>query len=410
MRIDSLFVTHNGLTEPLGPSQIMPYVIGLARSGFRMEILSFEPAGADPAALRRVADELASEKVGWRPFTRSASHHLGRKVLEAGSAAATALARAVAGRARIVHARSHLPAAVADVVTTVIPGAKLLFDLRGMLGDEYVDAGHWTKDRLEYRLLKLEERRLFARSSAVVVLTNALQRWLREARALPEQTPIQVIPCCVNTERFRPDAEVRASARSELGLGGGLVVAYSGSLGSWYLHEEMARFVAHLRQRSPDLTWLVLSPSDPTALYEAADRFGFPRDRIVVRKVPPHRMPELLPAADLGLSFIKPCFSKIGSSPTKVAEYLQAGLVAVVNADIGDQRDLAVEVDACVVLPGFAEEELSVGAEAAVRAADRPYGVRSATTAAAARRHFALNEIAIPRYVRVYERLLSAGR
>src|SRR5687768_7432269 len=38
------------------------------------------------------------------------------------------------------------------------------------------------------------------------------------------------------------------------------------------------------------------------------------------------RRPSYLSAADAGLSFIKSCFSKIASSPTKNAEYLACGL------------------------------------------------------------------------------------
>ena len=406
MRIDSLFITHNGLTEPLGRAQIMPYVIGLARRGLRMEIFSFEPAGTDPRAVDKVRDELAMERVGWRSFVRSPSHALARKVLESAEAARVALFRAISGRPRIVHARSHLPAAVADVVATSLPKTKLLFDCRGMVGDEYVDAGHWTRDRLEYKLLKREEARLFRRSEGIVVLTHALRDWLRETRAVPEKTPIQVIPCCVDAGRFKPDPELRRRAREELGLGDAFVVAYSGSLGTWYLQDEMAALVKRMIDREPGLRWLVLTPTAPEILFAAADRAGISRDRIVVRKVPPPRMAEILPAADVGLSFIKPCFSKMGSSPTKVAEYLQAGLVAVVNGDIGDQAELAEEQDSCVVIPAFGEAALDLAAERTLVLGRRPQAERAAFTVKTAHARFGLEEIAIPRYAELYDTLL----
>ena len=37
-----LYLSHTGLTEPLGRSQVLPYVLGLARRGWDFTILSFE--------------------------------------------------------------------------------------------------------------------------------------------------------------------------------------------------------------------------------------------------------------------------------------------------------------------------------------------------------------------------------
>jgi len=40
--------------------------------------------------------------------------------------------------------------------------------------------------------------------------------------------------------------------------------------------------------------------------------------------------------ADAGLSFVKPCVSKLASSPTKIGEYLAIGLPVVSTTGIGD--------------------------------------------------------------------------
>src|SRR5262249_19973276 len=146
-----------------------------------------------------------------------------------------------------VHARSYLPAAVSDVIASIAPRAKLLFDCRGMLGDEYIDNGQWTHERLEYRLLKRFERRVFKRAEGVVVLTRALHEWLTEQSMLGDETHVEVVPCCVDLGRFSPNEASRAEARSELGIGDRIALLYSGSLGSWYLEDEMARYAAHVR-------------------------------------------------------------------------------------------------------------------------------------------------------------------
>src|SRR5207245_2168008 len=61
---DALFLTYTGLLEPLGVSQVLPYVRGLAARGHRMAILSFEKP-ADPVALAETRRLLASEGIEW---------------------------------------------------------------------------------------------------------------------------------------------------------------------------------------------------------------------------------------------------------------------------------------------------------------------------------------------------------
>lgn len=402
----ALYLTHNGLTEPLGQSQILPYVRGLADRGIDMDLVSFEPPGADPKVIDVQIEKLRGTRVHWHPLRRSASHRLRRKVFEASSGALLGLRQALMNRPRVVHARSYLPTAMAEMVRLLTPSARVVFDCRGMLGDEYVDCGHWRKDQLEYRLLKACESRFFQRADAVVVLTRALRSWLRAHGKVASDKPVHVVPCCADLGKFDATEEQRAASRSALGLGDDqLVITYSGSLGTWYLEDEMARFVARVQKLSPRAVWLVLTPGDAASLKARALAHGIAESSLLVRKVPPPQMSSMLAAGDLGLSFIQSCFSKMGSSPTKVAEYLAMGMPVVVNADIGDQRDLAVEANAAIAIEDFGDESLDAAAARAVSLAKVPYAQRRVATRDVATRHFGLIEVGITRYAALYQEL-----
>jgi glycosyltransferase involved in cell wall biosynthesis len=330
-------------------------------------------------------------------------------MIESGAAVLRGLAAALVERPSIVHARSYLPAAAADVIATLSPRSKLLFDCRGMLGDEYVDNRQWTEDRVEYRLLKRFERRVFRRAEGVVVLTRALREWLRARSMLAARTAIEVIPCCVDTRRFAPSEVSRRQARDELGVEDRIALVYSGSLGSWYLDDEMARYASHVqraaKERGKGMVVVVLSPSDPAPLRSKLVAMGLSPENLVFRSVAPARMAHYLTAGDIGMSFIQSSFSKKGSSPTKVAEYLASGLVVTLNGDIGDQADLAREEQSCVVLDGYADDVLAVAARRAVELADVPYLARAEITSRAARKNFDLAEIGVPGYTRLYRAL-----
>lgn len=402
----ALYISHTGMTEPLGQAQVLPYLEGVVRSGVELEILSYERAGTAETAIVELRERLHRQGIRWRPLVRSASPRLGRKVFESGYGLMLGLARALARRPTVIHARSYLPTAVADVIASTVPGAKLLFDCRGMLGDEYVDAGYWTRDRLEYQLLKRYEVRAFRRTDGLVVLTNALRSWLARKGAVGAETHVEVIPCCVDTSRFRVDLDARAAVRRELGIEGERpLCVYSGSLGSWYREPDMGAFVGALARLGARPKFLVLSHNDTKLLVDAAIAAGLPPEDVIVKSAAPREMSRYLAACDVGLSFIQSCFAKMGSSPTKVAEYLAAGALAVLSGDIGDQAELAEEKQSCVVLSAFDDFAIDAAARRTVSLLREPYASRASKAREAATRRLGLEEVGVPRYVRMYETL-----
>src|SRR5262249_18725725 len=150
----------------------------------------------------------------------------------------------------------------------------------------------------------------------------ALATWLRENGVIGAHPTLEVVPCCVDMARFRPLDDARIGLRDELGIPqDALAILYSGSLGTWYLEEEMARFVAAVRRHTERRVVLgCFTPSDASSFLAALTKRGVPSDHVVVKRIPPKNMPEHLATGDIGLSFIQRCFSKTGSSPTKVAE------------------------------------------------------------------------------------------
>lgn len=393
------------MTEALGSSQVVPYLQGLARAGWQIDVVGFEPPGVSADEIYRVREALARDDIIYRWARRNPSHSLTTKVSESARAFVVLLLRALQRRPRIIHARSYLPGAVAKMVSTLSPQARFVFDCRGLLGDEYVDFGHWSRGSFRYRLIKTAERQLFGRADAVVVLTNRLRRWLREESGIVDsQTPIEVIPCCVDLDRFRFDDVLRERARNELGAGSRLVVAYSGTLGAWYCEAQMAELFAAIRRRRPAL-FAVFTRAATDRLRQELRTRGVPDDDVIVRSAAQHEMATWLSGADVALSFAEPRFSKIASSPVKVAEYLAIGLPVVVNRGVGDQDELVVNhpkslIDVGAMSPRELDDAAArIAAAPPLNAFDREQQRRIATE------RFALEAVGITRYRDLYARL-----
>jgi glycosyltransferase involved in cell wall biosynthesis len=277
------------------------------------------------------------------------------------------------------------------------------------MGEEYVDAGHWRRESIPFRLTKRVERAAFASADGIVTLTNRIWPIISEWSGLAGRTlPHEVVPCCADLERFRFDPEARQSVRNRLGIADKLVIVYSGSIGGWYLTPEMADFFRTATEAYKDIHALWLVPSGHDLIRSLMQERGIGADRYSVISARPDEVPAYLSASDAGLAFIKPCLSKLASSPTKNAEYLACGLPLILNAGVGDSDSLITEHGAGVLITthGSAEYLEAIGE---LRSTFTGLNENRSVLRNIAERLFDVRGIGIERYARLYERVFAGS-
>ena len=358
-----LYITYDGLTDPLGQSQVLPYLAGLAGLGHCITVLSCEKPGRmaqDGERIRRQCDDAG---IGWVPLAYHKQPPILSSAVDAAALQRAALRLHRETRFDLVHCRSYIPAR-AGLALRQRFGVKLLFDMRGFWPDEKVEGANWSLAnplyRAVYRYFKRLESRLLREADHIVSLTEAGKAQLLTRAELANATaPITVIPCCVDFDHFPlATSQRRKSARDRLAIQpDAAVLAYLGSLGSWYMLEAMLDFFKVYQSRDEGARFLFVTPDSPQPIREAAARRGVDPDRLVIVAATRAEVPELLTAADLGIFFIRPVFSKTASSPTKMGEMLAVGLPIVTNAGVGD---VAAMVDGMAC--GVAVREFTDGA------------------------------------------------
>jgi glycosyltransferase involved in cell wall biosynthesis len=305
-----------------------------------------------------------------------------------------------------VHARSYIPATIALRLKRKF-GIKMIFDLRGLMAEEYVDARHWPEGGLRYRVTKSTERRILAGADAVVTLTERIWPIIKEWKGLRgRKVAHAVIPCCVDLSLFTFKGQERARLRAELGLDDRFTFVYSGSLDGWYLTEEMVDFFASVVRKRNDAHLLWLTTGSRERVRQLMSARGISEDHFSIRSVAPKEMPSYLAAGDVGLSFIKRCFSKLASSPTKNGEYLACGLPILINSGIGDSDGLTHESPAAILIDDFTERDFDAAWNAIQELANDPN--IKAKARATAEKVFDLNSVGAARYACLYETLLTS--
>jgi len=357
-----LYITYDGLTDPLGQSQVLPYLAGLAAVGHRITVLSCEKPGRMAQDGNRMRRQCEAAGIGWTPL----AYHKRPPILSSALDAA-ALQRAALRLHReqsfdIVHCRSYIPARAGLALKRRF-GVKLLFDMRGFWPDEKVEGNNWPLAnplyRAVYRYFKRLESRLLRGADHIVSLTEAGKAQLLTRPELAhDPAQITVIPCCVDFDHFPlATAERRKSARDRLAIPADAhVLAYLGSLGAWYMLDEMLDFFKLYQSRHDAARFLFVTPDEPHAIRLVAAARGIDPDRLLIAAATRDEVPGLLAAADLGIFFIRPVFSKTASSPTKMGEMLAVGLPILANAGVGDVEAMVEDMECGVAVRDFTSE------------------------------------------------------
>lgn len=409
MALRTLYLCYFGLREPLVQTQVLPYLRELVRGGVGVYLLTFEPGGSRAwGAGEREGwrDRLESQGIQWRSLDYHKWPSLPATLYDIAYGALTAVQMVRREGIDVMHARGYVPAAI-GALAKWRAGGKLIFDIRGFMAEEYVDAGVWPEGGLIFRLTKTAEKKLLEAADGFVVLTEKARKILFPRDG--EGRPVEVIPCCVDAERFRAfDEESRDGLRRKLNLEGRRVIIYVGALGGWYLTDEMAGLMAVARQEDASTFSMVLTQSPPEMIIRRLSALGMSESDYLVKKVSPEDVPRYLKAADFAVSLIKPCYSKISSSPTKIAEYLASGLPVISNAGIGDLDDVIAEDNVGVILDEFNAESYGRALEEMkLLLLDQSVAERCRGSA---RKRFDLESVGGARYRRLYQRVFESNK
>jgi glycosyltransferase involved in cell wall biosynthesis len=398
----SVYISYNGLLDPLGASQIVPYVEIIARDR-PMLVVSFEKGGVDERQARALAERLSARGITWTPLRYRRRPQLLAKTLDLW-AGVRAVRGAIEGGAGIVHARGHVEMEIAVRSTRSLP---ILFDIRGLLPEEYVDARLWSARDPRYLWAKRAERGYYRRASGAVVLTKAIVPYVRARFAeFGRQPPLEVIPTVVDLERFRFDPSARAAARQNLDAEDRVVFVYSGSLGTWYLANEMARFVRVYRDtlgKSVLLLWQLNTA--PDVARKASVDAGLAPGEVRITSARAEDVPAQLSAGDVALALVMPTFSKRASCPTKYAESLAVGMPLVMTRQVGDSAEFEAQGAGVTLEPPFDDSQMR---EACLRLETLRQLPRTHFTSLA-ERSFDIERVAMPAYRRLYQAILDTS-
>lgn len=349
-----LYLSYDGMTDPLGQAQVIPYLIGLSAKGYQFTIISAEKSERFHNTGSNISLLLKKNNINWLPIP----YHKKPPVLSTLRDLYTMqkVALNLNPRPQLIHCRSY-PGSWVGAKIAQDWNIPFIFDMRGFWADERVEGKLWNTKKPLYKIIyqyfKKKEKSFFTQAAGVVSLTQAALPVIQNLVQQP--IDIRVIPCCVDIAHFSyQDSNLQNELRNKLDLSkDDFVLGYAGSLGTHYMMEEMLDFFVCLCKSFPQAKMLWITPDAPDALHYAAQQKGISAEQYRVCVGTRHEMPALLQICTLHLYFIKPTFSKIASSPTKLAEILASGKPVITNTGIGDVDTILSQNDAGILVNSF---------------------------------------------------------
>ena len=360
MAIPVLYISYDGMTDSLGQSQVIPYLIGLTKKGYSFTLISCEKKEKFTQHKNKIQAILNDNNIIWQPVSYTKKPPILSTIYDINKIKRLAIQLHQKNNFSIVHCRSYI-AALVGLELKKKYNLKFVFDMRGLWADERVDGKLWNLKNPVYKTVydyfKQKEKAFLENADYTISLTyNAKNEILSWENIRNHPIKIAVIPCCADLDVFNKNniqEDKTQVFRNELKITkDDFVLLYLGSIGTWYLLEEMMEFFSVLKKTIPNAKFLFVTKDEHNRILKTAEKFGV-QDAIILRGGDREEIPYLIFISNFSVFFILPSYSKKASSPTKQGEIMAMGVPVICNTNVGDTDKIVKDYNSGILINDF---------------------------------------------------------
>lgn len=346
-----LYLTRNGLLEPLGQSQVMAYLRGLSEY-YSITLISHEKLKdlSNNELMDQARTNCSKYGICWLPQKFQPHPKIIAPALSILKMIWLVKKEVNREGFHLIHARSYIPAFVALIVSS-LKGIPFIFDMRALWPEELITAGKIKRGSLLHRTIVRAERSILARSAAVVSLTNVAVNYLKSKYLVElKNQRIVVIPTCVDLEKYTPHIKNYHNPK----IYGCIGTILSG----WFRTDLLSSWIRVAALRDPKSRFEILTRDDATKVRKILDPTNEFIERLSIKSVLSKNIPDAIRVHGISLMFFTEGLGKLGSSPTRLAEALGSGIPIVVNKGVGDVEDIVKENNIGVIVEGDSKKQM----------------------------------------------------
>ena len=336
------------MLEPLGRSQVLAYLTRLS-SKYQFTIISFEKQQdlLNVSEVFKLKAECAEYGIDWQPKRYHKSPRLLATLWDMSVLLFSTFKLSKGAGIELVHCRSYIPAMAAWLVGkfTKVP---FVFDMRALWPEEMVDAKRLKRNSLMHKTLNYLEHRLITDSMHIVSLTQAAVPYLRKKYPGVAISKYSVIPTCVDLSRFNGNYQEK---RQSIGTMGTVV-------SGWYHLDWLANTLVLAREIFDDTNIKIITKDRPHIIINEFEKVGLQKNSISIVACSANEVQAMLQQLKFAILFFTSGVSKLGSAPTRMAEFLACGIPILGNQGVGDMASIIKKYNVGVVVQDGSQSAL----------------------------------------------------
>lgn len=338
-----LYFSYDGLLDPLGQSQIFPYVSVIAAAGYSLTIVSYEKVERTKEQIKFMEIKLQKIGVRWVRLQFKPGKLWAIKRLLIGALLIRKLCKDL--QPDFIHLRGFVPAVIFQLCRSKVP---FLYDFRGFVLGEWVDIGKLNPSSLLYLILKKLDQQAVKKASGLVVLEECAKNLLKYIYEVPS-VPFKVIRTCTNVKRYKKRINVHKKKRRSLSF------VFLGGARFPYRPDFALMLIGNLIKHGYDCNIDFINESDHDIIKKAKDMTNISKEKVKILSYEHSEIPDILANYDCGIVMVETSYWRRVCSPTKMGEYLASGLPVISLKDIEAIDELA---NRTVCVTTVSQEEL----------------------------------------------------
>lgn len=317
-----LYLSYDGIMEPIGQSQILPYILELSKK-YSIYILTYEKFKDIKNYKLKLSIEkkLIDNNINWKFIVYKSNSFL--SCLNIFKGFCISLYITFKYKIKFYHLRSYIPGLITFFLI-ILFRKKFIFDIRGFWIDEKADRLNLNKNSIKYILFKNIEKILMIKSSHIVTLTNESKNIIIKKFSNIRRNKISIIPTCVQTDNFSYNKKQSNKNKN-------IIFCYLGSIDTAYDFNKVLNLFNMYKDIDKKIFLKIVTNSKRKLVLKYIKHHGLNKNQFSIENCEHSEIHKLINSSNIGIFYAKNNFSIKASFPTRIGEFLSCGKPIICN-------------------------------------------------------------------------------
>ena len=203
-----LYISYDGILEPLGYSQVFSNVLKLSKN-HRIVLLTFEKKhNLKSKDLDIFSEQCKNNNIKWIYLKYHEFPKIFSTLYDLFLGVVISFFLIISNNIKIIHARSYAPSLIALFFKKIM-GIYFIFDMRGFWADEKIESFIRKKNSIIYKITKYFDVKFFLNADKIISLTKIGVNEIKKFKFLRSKNiDISVISTCANLKLFTPNVDI----------------------------------------------------------------------------------------------------------------------------------------------------------------------------------------------------------